>query len=195
MSATGAGTRLAAGCASTRSRSSASLVVLYMLIPIAVIFVFSFNDPAGRYNFTWVGFTLEPLEQRLRDPGAERSPADQPQTGGAGDGDLDRDRDDDGAGAGPPPVLRPPRRQLPDRDPDGDARGRDGLGAALLLPHHRHLLARLRDAADRPRDVLHQLRRRRRALAADRLRPPPRGGGEGPRREPLRKPSAWSPCR
>jgi spermidine/putrescine transport system permease protein len=37
----------------------AGLVVIYMLIPIAVIFVFSFNDPAGRYNFTWVGFTLE----------------------------------------------------------------------------------------------------------------------------------------
>jgi spermidine/putrescine transport system permease protein len=37
----------------------AALVVLYLLIPIAVIFVFSFNDPAGRYNFTWVGFTLE----------------------------------------------------------------------------------------------------------------------------------------
>jgi spermidine/putrescine transport system permease protein len=37
----------------------AGLVVLYMLIPIAVIFVFSFNDPAGRYNYTWVGFTLE----------------------------------------------------------------------------------------------------------------------------------------
>ena len=37
----------------------AVLVVLYMLIPIAVIFGFSFNDPAGRYNFTWVGFTLE----------------------------------------------------------------------------------------------------------------------------------------
>jgi spermidine/putrescine transport system permease protein len=36
----------------------AGLVVIYMLIPIAVIFAFSFNDPAGRYNFTWVGFTL-----------------------------------------------------------------------------------------------------------------------------------------
>jgi spermidine/putrescine transport system permease protein len=33
-------------------------VVVYMLIPIAVIFLFSFNDPSGRYNFTWVGFTL-----------------------------------------------------------------------------------------------------------------------------------------
>lgn len=37
----------------------AALVVVYMLIPIAVILLFSFNDPAGRYNFTWVGFTLE----------------------------------------------------------------------------------------------------------------------------------------
>jgi spermidine/putrescine transport system permease protein len=36
-----------------------ALVVLYMLIPIVVIFAFSFNDPAGRYNFTWVGFTLD----------------------------------------------------------------------------------------------------------------------------------------
>jgi spermidine/putrescine transport system permease protein len=38
------------------------LVIVYLLIPIAVIFVFSFNDPAGRYNFTWVGFTLEHWE-------------------------------------------------------------------------------------------------------------------------------------
>jgi spermidine/putrescine transport system permease protein len=35
------------------------LVIVYLLVPIAVIFAFSFNDPAGRYNFTWVGFSLE----------------------------------------------------------------------------------------------------------------------------------------
>lgn len=34
------------------------LVVLYLLIPIAVILLFSFNNPQGRYNYTWVGFTL-----------------------------------------------------------------------------------------------------------------------------------------
>jgi spermidine/putrescine transport system permease protein len=34
------------------------LVVLYLLIPIAVILLFSFNDPQGRYNYTWVGFTF-----------------------------------------------------------------------------------------------------------------------------------------
>jgi spermidine/putrescine transport system permease protein len=38
---------------------AAGLVVLYLLIPIVVIFIFSFNDPTGRYNYTWVGFTLE----------------------------------------------------------------------------------------------------------------------------------------
>jgi spermidine/putrescine transport system permease protein len=34
------------------------LAIAYMLIPIAVIIVFSFNDPLGRYNFTWEGFTF-----------------------------------------------------------------------------------------------------------------------------------------
>jgi spermidine/putrescine transport system permease protein len=37
----------------------AGMVILYLLIPIAVIIWFSFNDPAGRYNFTWVGFTFD----------------------------------------------------------------------------------------------------------------------------------------
>lgn len=40
-------------------RLYAGLAVAYMLIPIAVIAVFSFNDPAGKFNFTWSGFTLE----------------------------------------------------------------------------------------------------------------------------------------
>src|ERR1700755_1707470 len=38
------------------------VVILYMLVPIAVIFFFSFNNPSGRYNFTWVGFTLKHWE-------------------------------------------------------------------------------------------------------------------------------------
>jgi spermidine/putrescine transport system permease protein len=37
----------------------AVLAVAYMLIPLVVIAVFSFNDPAGKFNFTWEGFTLE----------------------------------------------------------------------------------------------------------------------------------------
>jgi spermidine/putrescine transport system permease protein len=37
----------------------AGAAIVYMLLPIAVIIAFSFNDPSGRYNFTWVGFTLD----------------------------------------------------------------------------------------------------------------------------------------
>jgi spermidine/putrescine transport system permease protein len=37
----------------------AALVVIYLLLPIAVILLFSFNDPQGRYNYTWVGFTFD----------------------------------------------------------------------------------------------------------------------------------------
>jgi spermidine/putrescine transport system permease protein len=33
--------------------------LLYLFAPIAVVLLFSFNDPAGRYNLTWEGFTLE----------------------------------------------------------------------------------------------------------------------------------------
>jgi spermidine/putrescine transport system permease protein len=35
------------------------LVVAYLFLPIAVMIVFGFNDPRGRFNFTWQGFTLD----------------------------------------------------------------------------------------------------------------------------------------
>jgi spermidine/putrescine transport system permease protein len=35
------------------------LAVLYLFLPIAVMIAFSFNDPAGRQNITWQGFTLQ----------------------------------------------------------------------------------------------------------------------------------------
>jgi spermidine/putrescine transport system permease protein len=31
----------------------AGFAIAYLLIPIAVIIAFSFNNPAGKYNFTW----------------------------------------------------------------------------------------------------------------------------------------------
>lgn len=37
----------------------AAFAVAYLLLPIAVIAVFSFNDPAGKFNYTWQGFSLE----------------------------------------------------------------------------------------------------------------------------------------
>lgn len=37
----------------------AVLAFAYLLLPIAVVIAFSFNDPAGRFNYTWQGFTLD----------------------------------------------------------------------------------------------------------------------------------------
>ena len=37
----------------------AALALLYLLVPIAVIIAFSFNDTESRYNFVWDGFTVD----------------------------------------------------------------------------------------------------------------------------------------
>ncbi len=37
----------------------ALLVVAYLMLPIAVVILFSFNDPEGRFNYVWQGFTLD----------------------------------------------------------------------------------------------------------------------------------------
>ncbi|MCV7172033.1 ABC transporter permease [Mycobacterium manitobense] len=40
-------------------RIVAGLVLLYLFIPIFVIVLFSFNDPKGKFNYSWQGFTLD----------------------------------------------------------------------------------------------------------------------------------------
>jgi spermidine/putrescine transport system permease protein len=40
-------------------RVVAGLVMLYIFLPIFVIVLFSFNHPAGKFNYTWQGFTLD----------------------------------------------------------------------------------------------------------------------------------------
>jgi spermidine/putrescine transport system permease protein len=37
----------------------ATLALLYLFLPIGVVIAFSFNDPKGRFNFTWDGFTFK----------------------------------------------------------------------------------------------------------------------------------------
>jgi spermidine/putrescine transport system permease protein len=37
----------------------AFLAFAYLLIPIGLVILFSFNNPAGRFNYTWQGFTLD----------------------------------------------------------------------------------------------------------------------------------------
>ena len=33
--------------------------LVYLFVPIAIVVLYSFNDPKGRYNLTWEGFTLD----------------------------------------------------------------------------------------------------------------------------------------
>lgn len=49
----------------------AILALLYLFLPIAIVIVFSFNDPAGRFNFTWDGFTLDNWAHPFGVPGIE----------------------------------------------------------------------------------------------------------------------------
>jgi spermidine/putrescine transport system permease protein len=44
------------------------VAIAYTLVPLIVIAVFSFNDPAGKFNFTWEGFTLEHWENAFSIP-------------------------------------------------------------------------------------------------------------------------------
>jgi spermidine/putrescine transport system permease protein len=37
----------------------AALAIAYLLIPIALIAVFSFNDPEGKFNYVWEGFSTD----------------------------------------------------------------------------------------------------------------------------------------
>ncbi len=47
----------------------AGLALLYLMLPIAVVVLFSFNDPAGRFNHTWEGFTLDNWRNPFGPPG------------------------------------------------------------------------------------------------------------------------------
>lgn len=37
----------------------AMLVCIYLMLPIAVVILFSFNAPSGRFNYVWQGFTFD----------------------------------------------------------------------------------------------------------------------------------------
>jgi spermidine/putrescine transport system permease protein len=47
----------------------AGLALLYLLVPIAVILVFSFNKPQGRFNFAWQEFSFDAWKDPFGVPG------------------------------------------------------------------------------------------------------------------------------
>jgi spermidine/putrescine transport system permease protein len=52
-------TRLWAGVRHHLLTAFAVLALVYLLLPIAIVIAFSFNDPVGRFNFVWNSFTLD----------------------------------------------------------------------------------------------------------------------------------------
>lgn len=47
----------------------AALALVYLFLPIAVVVAFSFNNPKGRFNYTWQGFTFSNWEHPFSYPG------------------------------------------------------------------------------------------------------------------------------
>jgi spermidine/putrescine transport system permease protein len=47
----------------------ALLALTYLFLPIAIVIAFSFNNPLGRFNYTWQGFTLRNWAHPLDYPG------------------------------------------------------------------------------------------------------------------------------
>jgi spermidine/putrescine transport system permease protein len=51
----------------------ALLALAYLLVPVAVVVAFSFNAPAGHFNYTWQGFTLDNWTNPFGVPGIRGS--------------------------------------------------------------------------------------------------------------------------
>ena len=51
----------------------ALLALAYLLLPIAIVIAFSFNAPAGRFNYTWERFTLDNWTNPFGVPGIRES--------------------------------------------------------------------------------------------------------------------------
>ena len=133
----------------------AGLALLYLLLPIAIILLFSFNDTQSRFNFIWQGFTLEHWQDPFEYQGPHRRAGHEHPDRGARDADRDGARHADGARARALPVPRPRATNLfiflPLATPEVV------LGASLLsLFISVGLRARLHDDPDRARDVQHR---------------------------------------
>ena len=49
----------------------AVLALLYLFVPISVVVAFSFNNPIGRFNYTWQGFTFSNWTHPFAYPGLQ----------------------------------------------------------------------------------------------------------------------------
>src|SRR6476646_4905921 len=141
------------------------------------------QQPGRQVQLHLAGLHVEQLALLERRPGNPER--DHPLARDCFDREPRRDcaRHDDRAGAGPLPVPHPGCYEHPDLPTALDAGDRPRRLAAHALSQCRVLPVRLLDDPDRARDVLHQLRRRHGKGSVDRVRSPPRGSRDGPRRQ------------
>ena len=167
----------------------AVMAVLYLMLPVSVMIIFSFNNPAGKFNFVWREFSLAAWQAPLAPPGLAACRAQQPHRGVPGHDLRDDPRDAHRARPGPPSVPRPGRHEPAHLPADVDAGDRPRLVAPD--PVHRDEPVRLRPrrnllptgspyGPDRPHHVQHQLRGRDREGTGRGLPAEPRGGRARP---------------
>ena len=65
----GAGPRLQAFADRWLLKLFTIAAIAYLMVPIAVMMVFSFNDPVGKFNFVWAEFSLNAWASPLNRPG------------------------------------------------------------------------------------------------------------------------------
>ncbi len=133
----------------------AFLAFAYLLVPIGIVILFSFNNPAGRFNFTWQGFTLKNWENWDGVPGLREAITLSVEIALLSSLVA--------TALGTLIALSLVRYRF---------RGRGTTNLLIFLPL---------DDRDCACDVLHLVRRRNGESPADRLRSASRGGGNGPR--------------
>ena len=69
--APGVGRRIGHELAERAVPAFTALAILYLLLPIIVMIIFSFNDPPGRFNFVWGRFSLAAWENPFARLGLE----------------------------------------------------------------------------------------------------------------------------
>ena len=91
------------------------------MLPVVVMALFSFNDPAGKSNFVWQGFTLEAWQNIFAVPGLQSAVAISLGIAFAVDDRRDRPRDAHRAGPGAPRLPRPEQHEPVHLPADGHA--------------------------------------------------------------------------
>ena len=114
----------------------AFLAFCYLLLPIAVVILFSFNAPSGRYNYVWEGFTFDNWIHWDAPPGIQDAVIKSLEIGVVSTIAATVARHAARARDRAAPVPRPRRDEHADLPADVDARDRARRLAPDAVPQH-----------------------------------------------------------